>query len=287
MHKQIKMTDQPVPLQKFISNIKQKGYSYAKVYTQGSEVKFIKLFSCLQRKAFLLQVPSRFGLSSETDHMIVPVENDYRNFRQCEYLSKIKLHNVACSSKENLCIKNDNIYSCYHVDSLQQGIDDVEGEIDTSDDDIVIDDYPVEDIYPVFNMESFTQNIDNFEESVLHQYTIITEAEEEMNEIEVEKLLNSFDEQKKQLKERIFDIHKETYNIRRDIIKHGNNLQNIYKLKDQSSGERDRLRFKVERLAIETEEKIDSLNDKLKLNRNQADLLLKNYRKYIARFDYA
>ena len=261
---------QSIPLQKFLSNIKQKGYNFTRIYTQGPEVKFIQLYSCLQRKSFLLQVPSRFVIySTETDHMIDQVENDSRNYRQREYLAKINLRDVACSSGANLCVKNDTVFSCYLLDNMPDGsssdAEDLEPIESESESDIEIDDFPVEDIYPVFNMMSFTKNMDNFEETVLEHYSIITEAEEEMNETEVEKLLQTFDTQKKQLKECIFAIHKEAYNTRRDIAKYGDNLQRIYQLKEQSSEERDRVRFKVERLAVETEEKIDALNEKLKI----------------------
>ncbi|KKK81570.1 hypothetical protein LCGC14_2812110, partial [marine sediment metagenome] len=101
-------------------------------------------------------------------------------------------------------------------------------------------------------------------------------------EAEVEQ---TFDGQQKTLKNRIYGIHKETYNIRRDISQSGSYLQRIYSLKEQSSKERDRIRFRIERLAIETEEKIDILNDKLRDKRNQADALLKKYWKFIEQFD--
>ena len=233
-----------IPLQKFLSKIKQKGYSSTKVYTQGPEVRFIQLYSNLQRKPFLLQVPSRFVIySNETDYMLEKEEYDYRSFRQREYLEKIKLRDGACCSKYNLCVKNNTVFTCYLIDSMPEATlnddDDLE-ELETSTDlkeedafsdaesDIEIDDYPVEDIYPVFNMMSFIKAMDNFEETVLENYTMITEAEEEMNETEVERLLQTFDNQQSQLKDRIFSIHKEAYNTRRDIEQCGASLQKIY-----------------------------------------------------------
>jgi hypothetical protein len=285
-----------IPLQKFLSNIKQKGYSYTKVYAQGPEVKFIQLYSNLQRKPFLLQVPSQFVIySTATDHMLDLVENDYRNFRQREYLNKINLHDAACLSECNLSVKDGTEFSCYLIDSIpdalsEDEIEDLEDlgkeeDFSSSDSDIEIDDYPVEDIYPVFNMASFIKNLDDFEETVLEHYSAITEAEEEMNETEVEKLLQTFDNQKTQLKDRIFSIHKNAYNTRRDIAKCGDNLKRIYLLKEQSTVERDRVRFKIERLEVDTEEKIDALNEKLREQRNQADVLLQKYRTFIERFD--
>ena len=104
---------QSIPLQKFLSNIKQKGYNLTKIYAQGSEVRFIQLHSNLQRKPFLLQVPSRFVIySTEPDHIIDKEDNDYRSFRQREYLQKIKLDDVACFSKYNLCVKYSIVFSC-------------------------------------------------------------------------------------------------------------------------------------------------------------------------------
>ena len=202
-----------IPLQKFLGSIKQKGYASTRVYTQGNEVKFVQLHSNLQRKPFLLQVPSRFVIySTETDHILDCTENNYRNFRQRGYLEKIKLRDVACFSKHNLCVKNNNVYSCYLIDNMSQAQEDDLEELDTdqdspdlsdNDSDIEIDDYPVEDIYPVFSMMSFITDMNNFEDIVLEHYTTITEAEEEKNEDEVEQLLRTFDGQQKTLKDRI------------------------------------------------------------------------------------
>nr|QBK87499.1 MAG: hypothetical protein LCMAC201_04090 [Marseillevirus LCMAC201] len=290
-----------IPLQKFLSNITQKGYTSTKVYIQESKVRFVQLYSNLQHKPFLLQVPNRFVIySTGADHLLDYIENNYRNYRQREYLEKINLRDVACFSKDSLCVKNNNVYNCYLVDytadspellrttpvvsprSLRGKHDE---SVDDDSSDIEIDDYPVEDIYPVFNMMIFVDNMDNFEDIVVKYYNIITTGEEENNENEVERLLQTFDNQKKILKDHIYRIHKEAYNTRRDISQTGSNLQRIYSLKEQSTEERDRVRFKIERLTIETEEKIDVLNNKLRDNRNQADSLLKKYWKFIEQFD--
>ncbi len=273
-----------MPLQKFLCNIKQKGYTSTQVYAQGPEVKFIQLYSNLQRKPFLLQVPNRYTIySTAPDHMLDRIENDYRNFRQRGYLDKITLDNVACFSKHNLCVKNNTVYGCYLIDSMLQ--EDLEDLSDSDSSDIEVDDYPVEYIYPVFNMMSFIKHIADFEDTVLEHYTAITGTEEEMNENEVENLLQTFEKQKKILKDRIYKIHQDAFNTRRDISQAGTNLQRIYTLKERSAEERDRIRFGIERLAVETEEKIDILNDKLREKRNQADTLLKKYRKFIEQFD--
>jgi len=280
-----------ISLQKFSNNIKEKGYTSAKFYTQGTEVKFIQLYSKLQRKAFLLQVADKFVIyNTDCEYILNPTESDYRSFRQQQYLTKIKLSKVACLSKYNLCVKDDTTFSCYLIDTLDEDIDELEDTEEfssesSSESDIEIDDFSVEDIYPVFDIKSFIKDIDNFEELVLNNYSAITEAEEEMNELEVEKLLQTFDFQKRKLKDRIFSIHKDAYNTHRDISKYGEALQRTYLLKERSTEERDRLRFKIERLANETEEQIDSLNEKLREQRNQADMILQKYWKIIERFD--
>ncbi len=279
-------------LQEMLGTIKQQGYASIKIYTQGTEVKFVQLQSNLQRKPFLLQFPCRYSINStKTDHILNEIQGNYRSYRQEEYLKKILLQHVACLSERNLCIKNDNIITCYLLDSILDSdsyseLNNIDSDGDDSNQDIEIDDYPVKDIYPVFNIMSFMKNITDFEDQVTKSYYIIHEAEEKMNETEVEQLLQLFDKQKEQVKERIFVIHKEAYNIRRDISNVGAKLQRIYELKKNSEIEKDRIRFRLDRLSIEAEAQLDTLNSNLYEKRDKADVLLKRYLKYIEQFTW-
>lgn len=273
------MSDESISLQRFISNAKSAGYTPI-LYTLENQVLFIKLYSKLHRKPFMLQVPSRHIIQSKNvDHILEISENNYQNYRQREYLTGVGLDSVVCSSKINLCIKSGTVFNNYLVDNLVDESDDSE-----SDSDIEIDDYPVEDIYPMYNMMTFLQYINEFEDRVQQDYETIIQAEEEMNENNVQHLLMAFDQQKLSLKEKLFHIHQDAYNIRRDISKYGKNLQRSYSLKEKTINEKDRVRFQVERLVAETEAQIDTLNDKLKENRDHADLLLLKYQKYIEQF---
>ena len=271
-------------LQELLDDIQHKGYVISKLYAEDRSVLFVGVCSKLQRKPFLLDLNGHTDLtSSKPDILLELGETDYRSFRQAEYLKRIDLSGVACLSKRNMCVKKGNCY-------LISGSDDEEEAVANSDDesddciDIEIDDYPIEDILPVFTLEQFKADLD--EEKILESYATIYEAEEEINEDEVNKLLEIFDEQKAKIKELIFEIHKEEYNIRRDLSQQGTNLQRVYALKERSSKERDRVRFKIERLALETEKAIDSLNDNLCERRIRANKLLHKCRDYIERFDF-
>lgn len=267
-------------LQKLLVSLKQRGYSSLKVYSEDSKIRFIKVCSPLERKPFLLQVPSTEHYCGCSDHLLEPEEHCYRNYRQREYLNMIKLSDLACFSNHNLCVKNSEIITCFILDTMQSE--------DTSNiselDDIVIDDYPVQDIYPVFNISQF-QELDDPEETILEYYSKIITAEESMNEEQVTRLLDLFDVQKHTLKTMIYEIHKEAFNTRRDIQQCGQNLKRIYTLKERTTDKRDTVRFQIGRLAMETENKIDNLNDTLRCLRNRADSLINKYSEYIDRFN--
>lgn len=270
-------------LKMLIKQLSDNGYNSYKTFVIDTQILFIELFSSSQRKPFILHVPQ--VSCSNPDYMLEISELNYKTFRQREYLNKIQLDGVACFSPENLSIKIGGVISCYNiVNDPSPDIEDLSEELDSdSFSDIDVDDYPIKDIIPVFSLDALE---DDFESIVLHAYHAITEAEEEMNEIQVKKLLSTFDEQKEKLKRFIFDLHKNAYNTRRDIEKAGDNLARVYLLKEKSVNEPDRVRFKIERLALETEEDIDKLNKKLREQRSTATDLLQKYQNYIERFDY-
>lgn len=278
-------------MEKVLTIIKNKGYTSTTVYTEDKKVKFIQLHSDLQRKPFLIKVDEKFTINFDyADHTIIQTEPDYRSFRQREYLAGVDLDTTVCRSASNLCVKNGDTITCYILDVNVKEELEVESipsddEAQSTDSDVKIDDFPVQDIYPLYDIGEFIKQIGSFEHVVLESYQSIVDAEEKMNEQSVEKLLNLFDQQKVLLKERIYKLHLDAYNIRRDITKTGNNLQRVYELRSRSTHEKDRVRFKLDRLVAETEENIDSLNEKLRETRNDASQLLDRYFGYVDKFN--
>jgi len=166
-----------------------------------------------------------------------------------------------------------------------ENVVDIENVIDIENVvDIIVDEYPIDDIVPVYDISVFLQQIMSFENIISKDYSIINSLEEDLNEKNVENLLLLFDTQKIYIKNTIYDIHKDIYNINRDIVDYSLKLQRINVLKEKSVNEKDKTRFQIERLSDETIFKLDSLNEQLKQKRIIANNLLKNYNNYILTF---
>ena len=273
----------------FLENVKNNGYTISQIYTSGVEIKFIRILTPSQRKPFLLQFPDNMFSYTKSDSIkLTQTDHNYRNYRQRSYLEKFNLPSLACTSRESLCLKNGDVLTCYINEVDESDPDELDSDISGfGDSEIEVDDYPIENIYPVFQITKDSNGLDgDFETDVIENYHIISSVEEEMNEIEVENLLYCFDKQKKNLKDNIFEIHKRIYHLRRDLEQASENLERIYMLREKTVHEKDRIRFKVDRMAIEAENKIDHFNKKLCDYRNKADKLLTEYKKYINRFNY-
>lgn len=267
---------------KFTEYLARSSYKAVQTFAFNQQIYFLKLVSIYTRTYFLINTIDQDFFTNGPDHTLLNEEHNYKNYRQRVYLEKID-SNVACVSKENLCFKNQNHYLCYKLDCVEEELSDPD-ECQSEDSvelDIKIDDYPIGEILPVINYKQFIDIMNECEDTLLEQYNIINKTEEMMNEQEVKELLLLFDNQKEILKETIYDSHRDAYNIRRDIEKIGNNLKRIRQLQKRSVNERDLVRFKVDRLALETEEKLDNLHLKLSECRNSSDNLLKKYRDYI------
>jgi hypothetical protein len=143
---------------------------------------------------------------------------------------------------------------------------------------VSIDDFPIEQVLPIVTDANVP------EEEILKACAIITESEEEINELAVQDILDSFDAQKELVKSKIFDLHKQQYHLRRDISDKGQTLQRILALQARSVGEKDRVRFKIDRMLTETTTEIDRLNFKLEESRRSCTQALEGYRKYLDRF---
>lgn len=279
------MPEITITLANFSSNVKKCGYTVEKVYYVQDHIKYVLLYTSLQRKPFIVEVSNI--TSPYPENVLEPAENDYHNFAQRDCLGKINLPRLACFSTHNCCIKTEGEYICYLFDAVSESAS-LSDEPEDSDSDIEIDDYPIEDIYPVYMTSSFldedSKPVEKFEEIVLADYSVIVDDEETMNEKDIAQLLKQFDDQKSAIKEKMYIIHRNAYNTRRDIAQQGLNLQKAYILRDRSVNESDRIRFRIERLVSETEEKIDRLNKNLREQRSQADCLLKKYWRYIKKF---
>ena len=280
-----------IPFEEILNKIKCNNYSVKKIFIQDSKIKLIEISSDLQGYDFFIEIPNSkdiqdHNLDSEELSIIEQTENDYKNHRQREYLENINKENIVCRSTKNLTIKNKNIYRCFLIDNfLPSDSENISELEDDQELDIIIDDFKVENILPIFYISFFINNIDNFSGILTENYQEITEQEEIMNEKEVIELLEKFDQQKTKLKQLIFDIHQNAYNLRRDISKTSDNLKRIYELKNKSINSSDRIRFKIDRMALEMQEKINNLKYKLSKQRNKADSLLKNYWDYISKYN--
>lgn len=288
-------------LQGLIEAVKRKGYASIKMYAENTHIRVLVITSTLHRKEFVVTLPERWRTNAP-NHTLDQIENNYMSYRQRDYLSKISLTGVACFSDKNICIKNDTEFTCYILDPISdegpspkervgENVDELEEEEDDDDnslisDDIEIDDFAVGMVVPVFDYETFIKSALDFEAIVMQYHDIIRAAEEEMNSAEVDRIIQLFQGQEKLVKEKMFEIHKRSYHLRRDLDKYGRNLEKLYGIKERSQGEKDLVRFKIDRLIVETEERIDDLNRELMQGRDRADVMLKKYVKYIEAFTH-
>jgi hypothetical protein len=273
------MSNDTASLQAFLTKFNEYNYSIGDIYNEN-RVKYILLLTPLQRKPFLLEFPEIINIQTNRFDLTLEEEKElnYKSFRQREYLLNLELNNIACITEENMTIKINNLVSVYRFKESNE-----KHEVDSSDEDIDIHEYKVSSVYPVFSVVVFMKEIASFEKKVVEIYTLLTETEEKYNEQQVIGVIEKFENQKKTFKDLIFDIHKKAYNIRRDIVKTSEQLEKMYELRKKSVNEKDRIRFKLERLISETETKLDQFNDQLSQYRNMGDCVLKKYNDYISK----
>jgi hypothetical protein len=292
-------------LASFTEILTKNGYSKnMTMYGIDNMVKFIKIKSILYRKHFFLIVSHKM-INKRPDHVLFPLELNYKSARQREYIGKIHLGNLICMSDANICYKSNSQYECWELDKKEPepayesetdeellelekkfgGEFNVETKSSDSEFDIKIDDFPIDYIYPIFTLEEFLKEPKTFETQILEKYNVIVSGEQAINEDQVSIIMNLFQKQQLLIKEQIFEIHKASFNITCDIKKYSDNLQKIIKLKEQSVNEKDSVKFRIDRLEAETEEKIDNLNLLLREQRNKTTLLFQKYRDYIEKFN--
>jgi hypothetical protein len=272
------MSNDSISLHGFLTKFTENYYTISSIYNQDSQVKYILLLTPLQRKPFLLDIPDTLNIhSSRFDYTLIQdSETNYKSFRQRDYLSNLSIDNIACITEQNITIKKNGIQVYIFKETITE-------ETDSNDEDIVVDEYKVSNVYPVFNIINFLKEIANFEMRVNEQYSLLTQVEEEYNEAQVIKVIEKFEIQKKDFKEMLFNVHKNGYNIRRDIEKASLQLEKLYNLKKNSLNEKDRVRFKLERLISEMENKLDHLNEQLSQYRNMGDSILTKYNDYMSK----
>jgi hypothetical protein len=255
------------------------------LYNINNHLAYIKLQSIEQCRPFLLQIPVSSGvINTNSDHQLELIENDYKNYSQQIFLKAIPIDDLACISDKNITIKNTKTYINYLIDPLIKQSTDV---IDT--DDIEVDEYSIKDICPVFSIKFFMDKLQNntgndIEILLSDKYNCINNSEEEINQRDVEILMEKIDNQKIIIKDTLFNIHKECFNIRRDLINQSSILKRVKNLKNKSSKEKDLVKFNIDRLSVETEAKIDSLNNALCIKRELANSILRNYNNYLIKF---
>jgi hypothetical protein len=270
-------------LETYTSAMIHHGYN-PRSYVLNNVIKYFLLQSPLRRTPFLLQVPISLTLKAQTvDHLLEPEEGNYRSYAQTEHLNKIGLTELACASLHNLCVKNGALFSYYQLDPMDRDSDN--GDSDDCDDIFIkIDDYPIEEVYPLFNLLDFMKHIADFEAIVSEHRNRIDSAEEIIDEQEVANIIDKFTEQQQLIKDRLASVHKASFNIRRDISKYSKNLERAKLLQQKSANKSDRIRWDIERLASETEDRLDVLQQELSAKRNESLQLVSHYLDYISRF---
>ncbi len=139
-------------------------------------------------------------------------------------------------------------------------------------------------VYPVFNILYFVSCKQDIFQSVLTEIVAdIVRQEEEFNELSSEMVINSLEEMRKQIKEKLYNINKSSFNTHRDIIKNTEALDKLGKLKLESVDKKDSIRFNIERLITETENTIEELYEKLAKERNEINKIMRKYSGYLGK----
>jgi len=284
-------------LQKLLNKIQEHGYSGVQLYTYAGELKLFKLTSQLYRKQFYVVIPNTYLISvSNSDYILHEEEINYKSQRQRNYLHSIPLDKLVCTSNTNICIKTTNTYIIYELDDIQIDDDisehsDISQHTHSTEDmssvasSIDIDEYNVEQITPYILLPDFLEILNSYEQNTLLPiYQQLEEFEEQLNEQQVERLLDSFTQQQHIIKEQLFQHHKRLYNLKCDIKEHSDKLARLYTLKQESIHSKDRVRFKIDRLIVDIENTIDKLNINIQSEREYSDKLIQQYSIYINKF---
>lgn len=303
-------------LANLLEQFRQQGYPL-KIYTQGNIIKFVRTTSRLHHKPFLLQVHgNNDGKCKKPDYILSVDQCDYKTYRQRECLGSISLDNVCCYTGDNLCVKNNDTFLCYNITNFT-GYDagDGNGDVDDSDDldnylgtardsnvaaeddgdkdgdgdgddkdgdgDIEIDDHPITHICPVFDISQFSV----VEDAINQAYETIYVGEEALHEIQLDKLVSAFELQKTILKTKMFETHKDTFNIHAELRKCGEQLTRLNDLKDRSANEPNRVRIKIDRLLHDLTEEINFQHEKLSQRRQRTSKLMRTYWEYLELFN--
>ena len=125
------------------------------------------------------------------------------------------------------------------------------------------------------------KNIVTFENNIINDYNVINKLQEEDNQEQLTNLLNLFENKKVNIKNTIFNLHKDLYNIRRDIIDNSVKLDRIYNMKRNSQDKKNLVKFEIDRLATDLEKVIDEQNNKIKVKQKQVNNIIKNFNNFV------
>ncbi len=206
--------------------------------------------------------------------IINPQETFLNNIKTSEW-SKIKgiggpgyIPGICCLTDTNICLKSAILYNDVYFNYSSS----------------LSDSREIGSVYPVFNILYFVSCKQDIFQSVLTEIVAdIVRQEEEFNEASSEKLVNSLEEMRKQIKEKLYNINKSSFNTHRDIIKNTEALDKLGKLKLESADKKDSIRFNIERLITETENTIEELYEKLAEERNEINKIMRKYSGYLGK----
>lgn len=272
----------------------QHGFTNIKLYAQNGDLRCIETITKYYRKPFFIMVPNTITIKIDSrDVSVTEYQNDYTNKLQRDFLDHLPIDGVLCKSNKNITLKHNKTYSHFLIECDTDSESESSHSSECSEslsvsstDTIEIEEYPVDNVMAYWFLPVFMDNISTFETTfVLPVYHKIFTWEEMWNEKRVEHLLHTFDIQKNILKQKITNIHEKIYNIHHDIEAHSKKLERLYILQHQSTHEKDRKRYKINRLILEVQATMDELHEDMKRQRILSDRLIHHYLNYTSRFN--
>jgi hypothetical protein len=274
----------------------QNGFTNIKLYAQNGDLRFIETITKYYRKPLMIVVPNTTTIKIHSrDISITETHNDYRNKVQRDFLESIPMEQVLCKTDKNITIKQNKTFTHF---SIEEDMEDEDSSVGTdisentgedneneSELSIEIEEYAVDLVLGYWLLPNFLKNISRFEtEYVLPAYNTIFRCEEMSNERRVEHLIDTFEKQKLVLKDKITKIHEKIYNIHQDIEEHSKKLERLYNLQQQASSDKDRKRYKINRLILEVQSMIDTCHEQIQKQRILSEKLIQQYFNYLQKF---
>jgi hypothetical protein len=289
-------------LHKLLYNINDRNYKHLKLYTetidavdstghQGAPKEVLRFILITSSTPFVLSIPNTINIiiANKYKDMIEAnfnVTNDSKAFKkQLLFLkhfdlsewNKIKgiggpgyLPGLCCLTDDNICLKSlildKQVFLNYST---------THGKGPASKARLAMG---IGSLYPIFNILYFLECKPDVFNSVLTTIVAdIVRQEEEFNEKSSQNIVDSLEELRKKVKEKLYEINKLSFNTRRDIIKNTEALDKLAKMKLESVDKKDSIRFNIERLIAETESIIEELYINLATQRNEINKITSKY----------